>query len=448
MQSSYTIVRTFFFIQMKRIIITALCLGCLGNALAQKFEVADAAKGTVKTNTFWSDCFLQVGLDMTLQNPYGYKFSDVFPNGKSFGVDVALGKWFSPQAGVRGKLNWENGIGLFRNDQANWLAPFYHPGENMDKGGYISVYGDVLLNVPNIIGTYRPDRAWDLSVYPRIGVNYNYGVSKGSLQVGAGLLNTYRLNDRWSLYCDLAYIMTGSGFVGSENTVATGTGTGHNGYLAIDIGAQMTFGTSHRDHRSVATNGFWHNWFVQAGVDMSLMKPYGYDFSEVFPKGVTFGLNAAVGKWFTPEFGLRGRLYWENGLIENTKLEWVPPVAHPEENYKGHGFGTATVDALINLTNAIAGYDADKKWHTSVFVRAGIISQFQIGSASPVGGAGLQETYRLNDRLSLFTELAYQVTTSESSAGLTGMGVGSGSNGFFDVDLGVVIDLGKRTWSK
>ena len=76
---------------------------------------------------FWNNWYLQTGLDMSLQNPYGYSFSDVFPNGKTFGVDVALGKWFTPEVGVRAKVNWENGIGLFRNDHANWLAPFYKP---------------------------------------------------------------------------------------------------------------------------------------------------------------------------------------------------------------------------------------------------------------------------------------------------------------------------------
>ena len=30
----------------------------------------------------------------------------------------------------------------------------------------------------------------------------------------------------------------------------------------------------------VMTNGIWDNWFVQAGVDMSLMNPYGCDFSK------------------------------------------------------------------------------------------------------------------------------------------------------------------------
>lgn len=395
-------------------------------------------------NTFWQDWFLQADLDMSLQNPYGCNFSKVFPNGKTFGMDVAIGKWFTPQVGVRGKLNWENKLPLLENGHATWLAPFDQPGVNREKGGYIALYGDVLLNMHNFLGAYKPDRAWNLSVYPRIGVNYNFGVSKGAILAGAGILNTYKLTDRWSLYCDLAYIMTGSGFVGAE-VESTGTGSNSNGYFSLGVGVQYNLGKRNTDHQADDLKyTFWDNWFVQAGVDKGLMNPYGCNFVQVLPKGKTFGVNVAAGKWFTPEFALRVRGQWENGLIENKHLEWVPPVDSPRDNYKGGGFGTIALEAVVNATNVIAGYQPDRKWHTNAFVRAGLISQFEIGSGSPLGGAGLEETYRLNDHLSLYASAAYQVTTSESSGGLTGMEVAKGSNGFFDIDMGVVLDLNRN----
>ena len=38
------------------------------------------------------------------------------------------------------------------------------------------------------------------------------------------------------------------------------------------------------DTQEVTTSGnsFWKNWFVQAGLDMSLQNPYGYNWSGVF----------------------------------------------------------------------------------------------------------------------------------------------------------------------
>ena len=415
---------------------------------AQDFKAGSQA-GRIRTNSLLSDWYLQMGLDMSLQNPYGYNFSHVFPNGKSFGLDMAIGKWVTPQVGVRGKFNWENALPLLKNGHANWLAPFDQPGVNRDKGGYIAFYGDLMLNAHNLLGDYHADRKWNLSVYPRIGINYNFGVKKGALLLGGGILNTYRLSEKWSVYADAAYMLTGSGFVGQTESGGTGTGSNSNGYFSVGIGAQYHVGTSHTGKHSVQTNGFWHNWFVQAGLDMSLMNPYGCDFSEVFPKGKTFGLNGALGKWFTPEFGIRGRLFWENGIVKNSHLEWVPPTDAPEKNHEGGGFGTATVDVLFNVTNMTQGYRQEKKWHTSAFARAGLISQFEMGSGSPLMGAGIEQTYRVSDALSIYGDLGYQVTTSESSGGIgTGMEVAAGSNGFFNIDLGIKIDLGKSGWKK
>ena len=451
---------------MNRIVFLAIFISCCIGMKGQQFEVVDSLEkgnfNSVWTRGFWHNWFVQVDLDMSLQNPYGYDFSKVFPNGKSFGMDVAVGKWFAPQVGVRGKFNWENKLPMLKNDLANWLAPFDQPGENRRKGGYIALYGDLLVNMHNLFGTYRADRTWNLSLYPRIGVNYNFGVSKGSLLAGIGLLNTYRLSDRWSLIGDIAYIMTGSGFVGANESGGTGTGSNSNGYFSIGIGAQVALGRLNHGDRAtdsrmnqhtsphdsseksgVLTNGVWDNWFVQVGADMSLMNPYGCNFSKVIPKGMTFGLNGALGKWFTPEFAVRGRVQWENGLIPNNSVEWVAPPDNPKENYKHGGFATAALDVMLNMTNAIAGYRPDRKWHTSAFLRMGVITQFSEGSGSPLMGVGVEETYRLNDRLSLFGSAAYQVSTSEGMGySTTGMEVAAGSNGFFDIDFGIRCEIG------
>lgn len=430
-----------------------LCLGTV-ETKAQEFKMADG--GCLTADGFWKHWYVQLGLDMTLQNPYGYDFSKVFPNGKSFGLDVAVGKWFSPQVGMRGKFNWENKLPLLKNDHANWLAPFDQPGVNRDKGGYIAIYGDMLLNLHNFFGTYRPDRTWNASLYPRIGVNYNFGVSKGSLLAGIGILNTYRLSDRWSVYGDIAYIMTGGGFVGKE-VKGTGTGSNSNGYLTIGLGAQMNLGPLGRSEKGktnseksgVLTNGIWDNWFVQAGLDMSLMNPYGCNFGKVIPKGMVFGLNGALGKWFTPEYGMKVRVQWDNGLIPNNWVEWLPPVDDPKKNYKKGGLAVVSLDAMLNLTNVFSGYNPERKWETAAYLRAGIITQFVEGSASPLMGVGLEETYRLNDRLSLFGAVGYQVSTSEGMGyANTGMLNTAGSNGFFDIDFGIRYDLGQNRWYK
>ena len=85
---------------------------------------------------------------------------------------------------------------------------------------------------------------------------------------------------------------------------------------------------------SVATNPFWHNWYVQLGVDMSLQNPYERNFvRDVFPNGKTYGINVAVGKMITPEMGMRLVLNWDNWLIKNNHLSWVAPFGRNGENF-------------------------------------------------------------------------------------------------------------------
>ena len=89
------------------------------------------------------------------------------------------------------------------------------------------------------------------------------------------------------------------------------------GLGSVAANAQTTIETPSK--YSVATNSFWSNWYVQVGVDMSLQNPYGTDFTETFPNGKSFGVNLAVGKWFTPGIGTRLKVNWENGLLKSER---------------------------------------------------------------------------------------------------------------------------------
>jgi hypothetical protein len=215
-----------------------LTLG-ISNAQSQSKEHYEYS---VITNSFWSNWYVQVGLDMSLQNPYGHNFAYVFPNGKTFGVDAAVGKWFTSGLGLRGKVNWENGIKLFENDHAVWLAPFYQNGVNMDRGGYLSIVGDIQFDIHNLFYGYNETRLWNLQVYPRAGAVYNFGVSKGSPLVGFGIGNTFRLNKSYKIYFDMAYNMVSSGFTGVEKS--TDMGKNSNGYFDINVGLQVNLGKS------------------------------------------------------------------------------------------------------------------------------------------------------------------------------------------------------------
>ncbi len=401
-----------------------------------------ANPNAIVTNSFWDNWYGQAGIDMTLMNPYGTNFSNVFPKGKSFGVNIALGKWFTPEFGVRGKVNWENGI--FKNENAIWL-------EKADQrhGGWVSFLGDALFNLHNLFDEYDPDRKWNISVYPRMGLLVSLN-EEGSPLLGFGINNTYRLDKKWSLYADVTYqgVSSALGYMAD-------TGTGHNGFLDINVGVQLNLGKQgfHRlsdkvqnAEHSVVLNSFWSNWFAQAGLGMSLLNPYGANFSNVFPNGKSFGVNFGVGKWFTPEIGLRGGLNWQNGIVGNNHFSWMDET--PGGNHSGGGYIAAYLDAFINFHHIFCGYDESRRWNAIVFPRVGLDSNLDTGSASPLVGLGTEQTFKLNDRLKLFADISYQVTTGELMGNDTGDG--SGSNGWFDFNVGVQFELGKSkgTWRK
>lgn len=408
---------------------------CNLTVAAQEENPVDS--NAVVTNSFWDNWYGQLGADMTLMNPYGTNFANVFPNGKSFGVDVAVGKWFTPEFGIRGKLNWENGI--FKNDNAIWLEK-----ADQTHGGWISIVGDAMFNLHNLFGDYNPNRKWNLSVYPRMGLLVSLK-KEGSPMIGFGINNTYRLNDRWSLYADIDYqgVSSALGYMAE-------TGTGHNGFLDINVGVQLDLGYNRFDKASkkpvrykhaVVNNKFWDNWFAQVGVGMSLLNPYGYNFSNVFPNGKSFGINMGLGKWFTPEYGLRAGFNWQNGVIGNNHFSWMDTEGKPGSNHDGGGWGAAYLDAFLNLHNLIQGYEAGKKWNTILFPRVGLNSNLETRSASPLIGMGIEQTYKLSQRLKLYADFVYQVTTGEMMDNNTGNG--SGSNGWFDFNVGVQYELGQ-----
>lgn len=381
---------------------------------------------------------------------------DVFPNGKSFGVNVAIGKWFSPEFGGRFKVAWNNGI--LKNDHNTWLNPYGVPGENHRQGGFMTLIGDIQLNLHNLLGVYQPDRKWNIIVSPRAGGWLDIGTGKGCPILGAGVVSTYGLSNKWRLFADLSY-----NFVASINGVNSGKGHGSNGFAEIAIGIeadlskkntfQKTSAKSNQNKHSIFVNSFWNNWFAQIGLGMSLQNPYRTNFANVFPNGKTFGVNLALGKWFTPEAGVRVGMNWQNGLLINHHASYLQPRPDSEGNPDKHSFVSLYADFFLNLHNVIAGYDAQRKWNTIVYPRMGLARNFQAEfSECPLLGVGAEETYKISNRLKLYADLAYHVTTSgfhDRNFATSDLHSGLGSNGWFDFNIGVQYELGQVVgWNK
>ncbi len=427
-------------------------IGNVTTAIAQEDDLQPDSNA-VATNSFWDNWYVDFGVDMNLLKPHEHSFKNTFPNGKSFGINAAIGKWFSPEIGARFKVTWNNGI--LKNDHNTWLAPYGVPGENHRQGGFITLLGDIQLNIHNLFDEYKPDRMWNLIVAPRGGAWIHVGSGSGAHVLGVGVINTFRINEKWNVMADAGYH-----FVSSVNGVFSGKGHGSNGFVEIGVGMELKLGNSEfqkaskkpaRYERAVATNSFWANWFAQVGLGMSLINPYGTNFNYVFPNGKTLGINLGVGKWFTPEIGVRGGLNWQNGIFKNHHASYLDSQDGTANNADEHGFAAVYADLFLNLHNVIGGYDENRKWNAIFYPRMGFGRNFASSNKGecPLVGLGTEHTYKINDRLKLFADLAYQVTTGGFLDGKFDTGA-NGSNGWFDLNIGIQYELGKSKgkWKK
>ena len=198
------------------------------------------------------------------------------------------------------------------------------------------------------------------------------------------------------------------------------------------------------DERQQYSSSILENWFVQAGVDMTLQNPYGSNFLNTFSKGKTYGINASIGRWFSPEIAAKVRINWDNWLIENDYLEWVAPFGRNGENYRKGGFGEIVFETHFNIHNIFWRRNSKRVWSMTIFPRMGLVSNFAVGSCSPLIGFGIENLFRLNKKLWLYLDIAYQMTTSEFAQGNINTGNGTGSNGFLNIDIGLGINLGKH----
>lgn len=417
---------------------------------SQNYEILDDSNAVVE-NSFWDNIYLQVGTDMNLMFPEGHNMKDVFPNGKSFGINAAVGKWFSPEFGGRIKLTWNNGI--LSNDYNTWLAPYGEPGQNHRDGGFVTFLGDIQFNLHNLIGGYKRGRKWNLIVSPRFGgyLNIGKGYIAGAHVLGVGAVNTFKISDRWKLFADVGYH-----FVSSINGISSGKGHGANGFAEIGLGVEYDLSPENSFYKvsqifnpqtnDLVLNSFWDNWFVQAGVGMSLQNPYGTNFKNVFPNGSTYGINLGIGKWFSPMAGIRGGINWQNGILINHHAAYLVPAEDSEGDPDKHSFGAIYADMFFNLHHIIGGYDESRKWNAIIFPRLGIAQNFASSyKECPVLGLGTEQTYKLSNKMKLYADLTYHVVTGGFLDGKFDTGK-NGSNGWFDLNVGVQYEFGRNTW--
>ena len=110
------------------------------------------------------------------------------------------------------------------------------------------------------------------------------------------------------------------------------------------------------------SNGFWDNWEVSAGFGTGTAFSNGDNYG---PRSDRFGFegNLSVTKWVHPVFGMRAQLQggWFNNFDSQIgKMTWPYMFGH--------------VDFMVNASNWIGGYRADRAWYAVPFAGFGYMA--------------------------------------------------------------------------
>lgn len=202
---------------------------------------------------------------------------------------------------------------------------------------------------------------------------------------------------------------------------------------------------------SVATNSFWSNWFVEVNADWNAWyssqehalsgKNNGYARSPFKDFRSHVGASVAVGKWFTPGLGLRTKVYGIWGKQVNS-----------EDNAAGtsYKYWNAQEQVLFNLSNMLCGYNAKRVWNVIPFAGAGIERNMSYNIYAMCYSAGIKNTFRLCDNVSVNLELGFTSTEPDADGNdrISGRRWWLSHDQQFYGEVGLTFNLNKATWDK
>lgn len=205
-----------------------------GTAFAQTEEAKPEKVYEVETNSFWSNWF--VGVSGGIQH-YAGDYRDLGNEGIVTGMgEITVGKWFTPVIGVRGGFAMYRAKGFTPSTKYGY---FWEMGENnvrKTRWGNLFTHADVMINASNLFCGYNPKRFWNAIPLASVGWMHVAGHHKGQddLTVGLGLLNTFRINDKWNITAEVRCIAVPDEY----DDIVSGTG--------YDMSTQALIGVSYK----------------------------------------------------------------------------------------------------------------------------------------------------------------------------------------------------------
>ena len=223
---------------MKKLLIALAFAGFSMSSMAQ--EADPTLKYSVATNSFWSNWFIQVGVDWNAwysneEHGLGLARSPFKDFRSNPGASIAIGKWFTPGIGLRTKLSgiWGKAVTDDNNDG------------NCNK--YWTLNEHVLFNLSNMLCGYNPNRVWNFIPFAGAGLTRSMSYNTYAMNYSIGILNTFRVSKHVGINLELGWdrieedgdgIAVGNGDRGWES---------HDNKLYAEVGLTFNLGKASWD---------------------------------------------------------------------------------------------------------------------------------------------------------------------------------------------------------
>ena len=184
---------------------------------------------------------------------------------------------------------------------------------------------------------------------------------------------------------------------------------------------------------SYESNKFWDNWFI--GVGAGVNATVGSDMN--FKIG-GLAVDANVGKWLTPTFGLRAGY---RGIQNAIDLKNGKRTAIKDGEWNQHFFH---VDAMWNMFESIDGYKETRFYNLIPYAQFGLLKLTGNTKDTEFGaGVGLLNTFRLGERVDFFVD----VNLVETRGAIYKVN-GKKYAHLLAATAGLVFNLGKTNWDR
>ena len=204
---------------------------------------------------------------------------------------------------------------------------------------------------------------------------------------------------------------------------------------------------------NVEINSFWSNWFISAGGGAQIY--FGdHDRQASFGDRLSGALDIAVGKWFSPEIGVR--LMYSGlsakGATQKGHLAHSTGVNVPGKGGNGYwlekskfNFFNFQIDAMFNASNIIWGYNEKRVYNLSPYVGLGVMRVSDKPAETAIAGHfGLLNSFRLTSCLDLNLDIRGTLVNDD----FDGEPGGRKGEGLLTATLGLTYKFSPRGWNR